>query len=192
MTTLKELAAMLDAATGPSRGLERLWKYVIPEPNSGCWLWTGAVTPSPNGALRGQIALGGKHMLAHRAAYTLYKGSIPDGLMICHKCDNPLCVNPDHLYAGTHADNMADMKNRKRYFAAKDRDRCVAIGAALGSTNDWSVGESNGRAVLTKVDVSAIRSALAVGAKKKVLAREYGVSDRTIRRIAAGDIWIEA
>lgn len=192
MTTLHELAAMLDAATGPSREIERLWKYISPEPMSGCWLWTGAAIPSLHGTLRGQFSLGGKPILAHRAAYALYKGNIPDGLMVCHKCDNPLCVNPDHLYAGTHADNMADMKNRRRYFAAKDRDRCVAIGAALGSTNDWSVGESNGRAVLTKVDVANIRSALAVGAKKKVLAREYGVSDRTIRRIATGDIWREA
>jgi hypothetical protein len=84
----------------------------MPEPNSGCWLWLGAVWETRHG-LRAKFSTS---LIAARVAYEFYVGPIPTGLFICHKCDNTLCVNPDHLFPGTHRDNMQDMirKGRRR------------------------------------------------------------------------------
>lgn len=87
-------------------------KY-IPEPNSGCWIWLGATWRS-RGGIRGRFFSSGAWKLAHRSAYEILVGAIPAGLLVCHRCDTPLCVNPDHLWLGTHNDNMADMAAKGR------------------------------------------------------------------------------
>lgn len=82
--------------------------YTI-EPNSGCWLWTGScIQSSKGGDVRPKITVGRKGFSAYRVAYQLLVGPIPDGKMICHKCNVSICVNPDHLYAGTAKDNARD------------------------------------------------------------------------------------
>lgn len=88
------------------------WDWAIPEPNSGCWLWQGQTMPVGYGRYRPIGAP--QKVLAHRHAYTLAVGVIPDGLLVCHKCDNPSCINPDHLYCGTPQDNMNDKVRRGR------------------------------------------------------------------------------
>jgi len=88
---------------------QRFEEKFIPVPESGCWLWTAGLNKSGYGLFYLNWA-----MTAHRASYALYKGEIPDGLYVLHKCDVKCCVNPDHLFIGTHSDNMKDYADKRR------------------------------------------------------------------------------
>lgn len=90
---------------------ERIAFHSIPEPNSGCLLWTGPLDSEG----RPKIGISGKTRRVSRVVYELYRGPIPEGLFVCHKCDIRLCVNPDHLWTGTHLDNMRDRNQKKRH-----------------------------------------------------------------------------
>ena len=91
---------------------ERFMQYVSPEPNSGCWLWTGFCHPRGYGMFRSRF---GKNEQAHRMAFMLFIGPIPDGSLCCHACDGRSCVNPDHLFLGDEQANASDMVSKGRY-----------------------------------------------------------------------------
>ena len=156
----------------------------------GCWIWSGAKVPgSRPGSDRGAFCFNGKNMLAHRASYEMYIGPIPTGLFVCHRCDVPSCVNPAHLFVGTHMDNMMDMVAKGRAFAQRDRDGASRAGTKGGLRNNWSQGENNARAKITREDAVAIREKLKSGVSKYRLARIYAISERTIGRIRDREIW---
>ena len=150
--------------------------------NNGCMLWTGTV--SNHGY--GQICLwkNGKSLTqrAHRVAWEMTNGPVPYGLSVLHRCDVRLCCNPEHLFLGTQADNMADM-------VAKGRSATGERNAArkyLGSRR----GERNNFVRLTSEQVHAIRKRYAAGGvTHKQIAAEYGVSRPTVTAIMAGRNW---
>ena len=146
----------------------------IPEPNSGCWLWTANWSATAGYGLFCRIprvpAEG-----AHRSAWILYKGPIPDGLHVLHHCDNRLCVNPDHLFLGTHTDNMRDA-------AAKGRLSWNSI----EKPRNLPRGILHHGSKLTEQDVIEIRSKKM---SQEKLARKFGVSRKTVQRVQYRKNW---
>lgn len=150
---------------------ERFEEKAIPEPNTGCWIWTGFISNAGYGLFR--IDPKANQIGAHRAAWLLYRNTeIPEGMQVCHKCDNRYCVNPDHLFLGTSFDNMRDAARKGRMQWSGPR--------ALPS------GEDHHAAKLRVGDVIDIRASNELGT---VLARRYGVSTITISRIRRRIIW---
>lgn len=96
----------------PERAVVRWWGHVQKDRNGGCWTWTGGKTK--NGYGQFSIVRSESKYLAHRISYYLFKGPIPKGKILMHTCDNPSCVNPDHLQAGTYKENMVDMYQKGR------------------------------------------------------------------------------
>ena len=149
-----------------------LAKIDIKEPDQ-CWEWLAMRHPDGYG----QMKVKEKRKYAHRLSYEIFIGPIPEGMMVCHKCDNPGCVNPHHLFLGTCLDNVRDMisKGRKRQ-ASPDK---------LSSP-----GESNPASKLTRVLVDEIRERYAKSNhSQQSLADAYGVSQSTVSNIIRNTNW---
>lgn len=159
--------------------IDRFWEKV--NKTDGCWLWIGSTTTHGYGVIG--TGTGKAAEYAHRLSYEWAHGPIPDGLFVCHRCDTPSCVNPQHLFLGTQSDNMRDAAKKGR----------TAAGARSGAhTHPESVvrGEQLPQSKLTEHDVRAIRSRYTIEAiSQRALARQYGVSHMIIRRILAGELW---
>jgi hypothetical protein len=136
----------------------------MPEPNSGCWIWMMAAYPNGYGAMR----VGGKTRNAHRFAFAVATGRDVGGLGVCHKCDNRLCVNPDHLFLGTRGDNMRDCSQKGR----------VKI--------PGMAGEQLTQSKFTEAEVLKIRTD---SRSNRALARFYGVDKGTISCIRRRLTW---
>lgn len=140
---------------------------VLPVPG-GCWWWLGPVTKNGYGLLSWERPGLPRLYRTHRVAFTAYHGE-PGSLHVCHTCDNRTCCNPDHLFLGTHADNMADRNVKGRQAFQK--------------------GESHGGHVLTEAGVLEIRRLVAGGMTQKDVASIYGVCRATVGHIITGIRW---
>lgn len=149
----------------------RFWSKVAVKGSSAeCWLWQAAKTGSGYGSFN--VPEISNRMSAHRVSYWMKTGECPpDDLLVRHKCDTPLCVNPHHLEIGTVADNARDMVERERH---KKPD---------------SVGEANGNAKLTAEKVATIRQLIEAGQTNTAIARRFGVTHSLISRIRRGRSW---
>ncbi len=96
----------------------KFWSRVDIRENDECWIFTYSDPNLKKRTYYGQYRHDGKRILAHRMAYTLYHGEIPDDMFVCHHCDNPPCCNPHHLFIGTHRDNVEDMISKRKLRSA--------------------------------------------------------------------------
>lgn len=146
------------------KDIARFWKYIDKSKGeSECWEWVGAKLRTGYGTLGVQ----GKTRLTHRMMWELTNGPIPEGIFICHHCDNPRCCNPKHLFAGTQLENIRDMIRKGR--------------------ESTHFGETSVSAKLTTKQVIEIRETYAQGEiTQKELAKKYGIVGSTVSRIVTG------
>lgn len=140
---------------------DRFWEKV--RKTDDCWEWTAAVHCGGYGLFNFRR----RSQRAHRVSWILANGEIPKGMLVCHTCDNKLCVRPDHLFLGTYQDNNTDMCTKKRH----------------------SFGSKNGRSKLTENDVAEIRRLRDDGWLCREIAAEYGVTKGAIIMISCGRNW---
>ena len=134
-------------------------KIEVQEGDHGCWIWRGAVGSDGYGRVRRR----GVTHSAHRFAWELFKGPIPEGLCVMHRCDRPLCVNPTHLIVGTKADNAQDMLRK-------------------GRSGPWEQK-------LTYEQVREVRRMLATGTTKAAICERFDICRSTVQDIESGTTW---
>lgn len=152
----------------------RFWKYIDkdgpihPVLLTHCWLWKG----TKHNLGYGVFQCSGKRISAHRFSYEIHVGIIPPGKLICHRCDNPPCCNPEHLFCGTHHDNSLDMVKKNRH-------------RKIYNIN----GESNPAAKLTEPQVLRIRQMVKDKIPQKQIATEFSVSLTLVEKIISRSVW---
>jgi len=142
------------------------FKLYTQKTNDNCIIWIAGKQKDGYGI----VNYNGKSQLAHRAAYELFVANIPENMCVCHKCDNPGCVNPDHLFLGSHKDNMNDMKLK-------------------GRRKNIGIKEKNGRAKLTIEKANKIRLEKKQGKTLKELSIIFNVGISTIGRVCRMENW---
>ena len=158
----------MQAATKPipqltEKNKRNFWRKVSKSPTEkGCLEWVASKTPDGYG----RFGLGGKSHTAHRVSYFLHNGESPGDMCVCHTCDNPLCVNPSHLWIGTHAQNGEDKEGKGR--------------------GNHPKGTSHGLSKLTDADIPAIRSD---PRQHRLIAKDYGVTFSVIGKVKRHKLW---
>ena len=149
---------------------EKFWKAIKKTEDGSCWLWTLCTDPNGYGICGTRVGTKCQALASHRVAYYLHTGIDPLEKYVCHRCDNPPCCNPEHLFLGTQADNMADAARKGR---AKGPSGLAA----------------KGHAKLTPDIVRQVRRRVADGEAIRSIAREYAVSFSAIWRIVKRLSW---
>lgn len=145
---------------------ERLLKNSIPEPNSGCWLWMAGLQHYDVPVSYGSTSINGKKISAHRASFLCYKGKIPNKMLVCHTCDNPACINPDHLFLGTALENMRDRDTKGRRTPLRGIQRKTA-----------------------KLNDDAVREIRLAKESQNKLAKKFGVDQALISGVQLRKVW---
>jgi hypothetical protein len=145
---------------------DRFWSKVENSSGADCWQWLGATHSNGYGA----FSIKNMTVYAHRVAWELRRGPIPFGMFVCHRCDNPGCCNPSHLFADTNAGNLEDM-------VAKSRQ---------------AKGEGHGNHKLGWDNVFMIRLFAAAGESQRASAKRFGIHQTTIGRVVRKEIWCES
>jgi len=130
---------------------------------AGCFEWQGCLNHSGYGMLN----VNGVPKGAHRLSFEAFRRCIPTGMFVCHKCDNPRCINPSHLFLGSHADNMQDMRSKRRS----------------------STGSKNGMSKVTTEDVIEMTRLYMSGVTQRELSGKYGISRQAVSKIVTGKRW---
>ena len=158
-----------ESPLSPEHLAQRLANALDDAQEGSCWEWKR----TKNYYGYGTLTVNGKTIFAHRLAYQLGVGDIPTGLQVLHSCDNPSCINPQHLHLGTGSDNMKECYDRGR-----SKIKPVSF-----------KGESNGSAKLSKKDVVVIKSLIAHGEKQHKVAAEFNISQAQVSNIVLGKGW---
>jgi len=160
------------------------WKHVKIGKENECWEWKGSKDDHGYGRVRYQ----GKEYKSHRLAWILKSGSTED-IFVCHRCDNPPCCNPNHLFLGTHQENMDDMVKKGRYGKKRNLPKGKKHWSYLHPEKTSSC-EKNGSAVLDRKKVLEIREKAKDGQSHRSIAKEYGVAKSTVTFIIQRKTWV--
>lgn len=152
---------------------QRLVNSFIRKSDQECWPWIGPIKNKRLGY--GYFFFGWNkdkksayRLQAHRAVFHLKYGPIPSGLFVCHKCDNPNCVNPNHLFLGTNKDNMRDMREKGR--------------STLGKPRPYNRGSGNGNCLFTEQQVECMRAMGRYGIRQQTIGQIFGAAQSTVGR----------
>lgn len=149
---------------------DRIYRMITVNEQNGCWEWLGALRNGYGRLIVGSRIDGSRRSeSAHRLSYKVFKGEIPEGLEVCHHCDNRRCVNPDHLFVGTRLENIADRETKGR--------------------NNPPRGENHSKAKLTGITVRQARAMRKEGMTFDSIARTFGVHKKTVMDAIKGDNW---
>lgn len=151
--------------------IERFWPRVNKNGDNGCWNWTAALSAAGYGQIGAQGER--KILYTHRLSWEIANGQIPNGMVICHKCDNPKCCNPDHLFMGTQKQNMQDARKKGRDVHSRH-------------PNCFPIGHKAARAKITNEQASEMMKEIYGGALRSVTAKKFGVSVSLISKIING------